>query len=946
MELLKEFFDRLTFGLRRLSGKLTPREKILALILFSLTAAGLTTGQITNKPYIIFDINNYSTLSSALSTIGSTNCTFVVPMGTSCAGGRVTIPKNINLRIERGGVITIANGTTFTINGTLEAGPWQIFSCSGTGKVLFGANPSGGAISLLPEWWGAKGDGATDDTTAINAMLSALGNAGNGVPVNYVFQPGSTYVVSGNGMYQTMPGAVLPAQRVKFVGNGATIKAKDHTVTQLMYFSPYTDAGTCEISDFRFRGPLCDLISGGRSQVWAYNSALSKPTTVTYDGTTIAEKSSVEALAAAGDWYWDSSNGTFYILTPNYGVLLPGDGHTIVVNGTTLSNTWTAYIPVNGFVTTGGSGWNVHLHHCKFEALNIAIQNLGIEHFVAEHCSGEVMNTAVLGQYQGTNCYESKIVDCVFNTMYGANCIQWGSNAAGDGQLMFEQLDVEVFAGRFAYLNNCCGVIFQNCRHELDGCFRGTATELVRLDNCFNIQFRGCGVGAGNSGISTYFHPQTRYFYLNNVRGLDVDGCNINTDWSYPAGQWASLYEQAPGSVNSGINFHDCYFLEARLITDLINGYWPIATFTNNVYLFNSHPPSIVFSTGLLGKRSGLGGREWSQNVDFSGSISHTDAYCVGAQDTSASCGIDDSYAFKITWSGCAHQNTTLTNQINIPSWSSSTVRPALFSFWVRSDAACHLSIFAGAINNCFIVQAVDQCQGTKWVAAAGSGATVTDQVSSAPPNAPSGITKCVKVQAPASPKANTRYAYSPLGGTYNYSNDLQISLWVYVSSATTANNWQIALCSDAAGATPVNTFKLPAISSTGTWVPVAVTWPGTSTTPFLSSSIQSVALYSGSSAPTGSMSIYLCDINATNTVNHGQCAAIPVPAQPTSDTGGETWLHVQVPIPNIGYSGLSTIQFYAPDAPAGANLWIDKLRFETFSNCAEAYAAVGKIRD
>jgi len=62
------------------------------------------------------------------------------------------VPATVHLMVGRGGTFTIANGVTLTINGTIEAGLYQIFSLVGTGTVVFG---TGVITEVYPEWWGA-----------------------------------------------------------------------------------------------------------------------------------------------------------------------------------------------------------------------------------------------------------------------------------------------------------------------------------------------------------------------------------------------------------------------------------------------------------------------------------------------------------------------------------------------------------------------------------------------------------------------------------------------------------------------------------------------------------------------------------------------------------------------------------------------------------------------
>lgn len=93
-----------------------------------------------------------------------------IPPGTHKISSNLTIPANITLKLERGGIISVSNNVTLTINGDFEAGLYQVFSCTATGKVIFG---KGAVQKVYPEWWGAAGDGVTDDTAALNAAFTS-----------------------------------------------------------------------------------------------------------------------------------------------------------------------------------------------------------------------------------------------------------------------------------------------------------------------------------------------------------------------------------------------------------------------------------------------------------------------------------------------------------------------------------------------------------------------------------------------------------------------------------------------------------------------------------------------------------------------------------------------------------------------------------------------------
>jgi hypothetical protein len=135
------------------------------------------------------------TLEAALTAMGSTPAVLHVPRGDYAINADLTAPANVTLRVERGAVLNIADGKTLTLNGSLEAGPYRIFSWVGSGVVSLG---DGRALQVVPEWWGALGDGVTDDTAAVRAAITATGALGTyPSTLSHIlrFLPGKTYAV-------------------------------------------------------------------------------------------------------------------------------------------------------------------------------------------------------------------------------------------------------------------------------------------------------------------------------------------------------------------------------------------------------------------------------------------------------------------------------------------------------------------------------------------------------------------------------------------------------------------------------------------------------------------------------------------------------------------------------------------------------------------------------
>lgn len=123
---------------------------------------------------------NATILNTAITAVGTIDkMIFVLYPGVWTIDTDVTVPSNITLKIPSGALLQISTGITLTIDGPFEAGLYQVFSCTGTGKVLFGA---GSVTYVRPEWFGAVGDtvltngaftSGTDSTTAIQQAVVA-----------------------------------------------------------------------------------------------------------------------------------------------------------------------------------------------------------------------------------------------------------------------------------------------------------------------------------------------------------------------------------------------------------------------------------------------------------------------------------------------------------------------------------------------------------------------------------------------------------------------------------------------------------------------------------------------------------------------------------------------------------------------------------------------------
>ena len=164
--------------------------------------------------------NDPSSINNAVAAAAQTNGTVTISSAQTLSADLI-IPSNVDVVIEKGGSIVKASNYTLKINGPFSAGLYQVFSGFSPGDVTFG---SGSVMQILPQWWGAKGDGVHDDTKAIQCAI-------NSIQVGTVYFAMSSYKITAPIMGKT--GVNLKGAGMEYGGNTGTVLKPAGPITAL-----------------------------------------------------------------------------------------------------------------------------------------------------------------------------------------------------------------------------------------------------------------------------------------------------------------------------------------------------------------------------------------------------------------------------------------------------------------------------------------------------------------------------------------------------------------------------------------------------------------------------------------------------------------------------------------------------------------------------------------
>lgn len=173
---------------------------------------------------------------AALAAAAAIGSPVLIPPGTYLIDSSHSCTASL---IMSGGKFSVTSGATLTLTGAIEARPVQLFD--GAGAVSFSGNTS--IPEVYPQWWGALGDGATNDTAALQAAITAGGK---------VFLPAGTYSTSPLNLHSDLiiagaGEATKIVQRTPTGASGGTLQANSGGAAAFIE--------NVTLRDFRIEGP-------------------------------------------------------------------------------------------------------------------------------------------------------------------------------------------------------------------------------------------------------------------------------------------------------------------------------------------------------------------------------------------------------------------------------------------------------------------------------------------------------------------------------------------------------------------------------------------------------------------------------------------------------------------------------------------------------------------
>jgi hypothetical protein len=193
-------------------------------------------------PYV--DARRYPHLKAAVDAIGAREETVLIAAPLNLGASDLTVPGNVALEFLRNGSLVVGEGESVTIAGPIVAGLWQIFDIQGSGKVVFGTF----AKQAYPQWFGAIGDGVSDDTVPLNQVFAAL-------------TQGGTVVFLGGARFRAIHGIDVMYDNITVFGYGAALFMNGRPTRA--YIPGFYDCADAQIRVWNARGQF--VLNAGES---------------------------------------------------------------------------------------------------------------------------------------------------------------------------------------------------------------------------------------------------------------------------------------------------------------------------------------------------------------------------------------------------------------------------------------------------------------------------------------------------------------------------------------------------------------------------------------------------------------------------------------------------------------------------------------------------------
>lgn len=422
-------------------------------------------------------VSNYASFAAAVTAIGATVTTLYVNQAVT-ASTAITTPTTLHIVVIGSGSFTKSGSGTLTFNGPVEAPLKQVFSGFAAGDVTFGA---GSIKSAYPQWWGAKGDGTTDDTTAITAATASYGHV--------------SFVV---GKYRTTA-KISMAKATTLEGMGASSGSSVNATTSIIYHDFNGDL-------FEFTGTSGDNLAGagggikdlvlmqrfGNGLAAAGRAIVVKATSDTHFPSWLRfENVQIERDTGKDDWTWG-----IYI-----------DGRNAATIG--VPDTWIDKCRIVSGTNATGS---IYLDHAIIVFISNSEMNLSKGNIVATGASGLSTNGVYISNTNASIldldwAQNVRAIGGAFSEV--KNTINTlGSNLLLPSAVSTDFINNQSNSTYLAYHDSTVGawrhsdhILFQNNRGIQGRSTTGVSKNLLRVgtDNTSRLDEDGLGVKVGSS---------------------------------------------------------------------------------------------------------------------------------------------------------------------------------------------------------------------------------------------------------------------------------------------------------------------------------------------------------------------------------------------------------------------------------------------------------------